>query len=231
MRKPWIMTQEWHNVLFLHWPIPSGWLEPHIPAELELDLHGGQAWVSVVLFKAKRTRPRFMPPVPGTGTYLELNVRTYVKFNGKSGVFFFSLDAHSPLAVKAASTGEFLPYRHARMAMRKHDETWRFKSRRIHEHSFPEMLDLSFRVSSPLISKNELEAWLTERYCLWTKPQKQLFRVDIEHEPWQLNYVKGTVYRNTMASFLPSDLPQELAIAHYSERKKVRFFPPVPETH
>ncbi|WKA54283.1 YqjF family protein [Planococcus shixiaomingii] len=229
MKKPWIMTQEWHNLLFLHWPIPPDLLLPHIPQELELDLYDGQAWVGVVLFKAKRTRPRLLPPVPGAGTYLELNVRTYVKLNGKSGVFFFSLDADSPLAVKTATTGDFLPYRHARMAMEEHRGTWRFQSKRIHEHSFSEILDLSFRVISPPIVKNELEGWLTERYCLWTKPKNRLFRVDIEHDPWQLEYVKGTVYRNTMASFLPVDFPQELAITHYSEWQKVRFFPPVQE--
>jgi uncharacterized protein YqjF (DUF2071 family) len=183
------------------------------------------------LFKAKGTRPRLLPPIPGAGTYLELNVRTYVKYKGKSGVFFFSLDADSPLAVKIASTGNFLPYRHAKMAFKKQDETWRFKSKRIHKNSFPESLDLSFQAASPPIEKSGLENWLTERYCLWTKPEKQLLRVDIKHSPWQLSYVRGAIYRNTMASFLPVSFPQELAIAHYSKIKKVRFFPPVLESY
>lgn len=231
MKKPWIMTQEWHHVLFLHWAIEPHLVEAHIPPELDLDVYGRHAWVSVVLFKAKKTRPRFMPPVPVAGTYLELNVRTYVKYKGKSGVFFFSLDADSPLAVKTAATGNFLPYRRAEMAFKKHGETWKFKSRRIHENSPPEALDLSYRkISSPL-AKGPLENWLTERYCLWTKPNDQLFRVDIQHSPWQLSYVKGSVYHNTMAGFLPVALQQEQAITHYSGRKKVRFYPPVLEVH
>lgn len=230
MEKLWIMTQEWHHVLFLHWPIAPSLVRSYVPHELQLDLYSGQAWVSIVLFKAKHTRPRLLPPVPGAANYLELNVRTYVKYKGRSGVFFFSLDADSLLAVKTASAGNFLPYRHARMAFKKYEETWRFKSKRIHKHSVPETLDLSFRVVPLPIGKGPLESWLTERYCLWTKPKKQLFRVDIEHSPWQLSYIKGAVYRNTMASFLPAAFPPESAIAHYSERKKVRFFPPVPET-
>ncbi|TWT16051.1 YqjF family protein [Planomicrobium sp. CPCC 101079] len=231
MEKPWIMTQEWHHVLFMHWALAPQLVKPNIPDELQLDLYGGHAWISVVLFKAKGTRPRLLPPIPGARTYLELNVRTYVKYKGKSGVFFFSLDADSPLAVKTASTGNFLPYRHAKMSFKRYRETWRFKSKRTHKGSFPEILDLSFRTISPPIAKSGLENWLTERYCLWTKPKDQLFRVDIKHSPWQLAYVKGTVYRNTMASFLPVTFPQELAIAHYSEMKKVRFFPPVLELH
>lgn len=231
MEKPWIMRQEWHDVLFLHWPIPSNLLEEHVPAELEIDLYDGMAWISLVLFKAKRTRLRLLPPIPGSGTYLELNVRTYVKYKGELGVFFFSLDADSILAVKAASTGDFLPYRYARMAMAKHGEIWRFKSRLIHKNSNPEILDLSFKVASRPIPKTSLEDWLVERYCLWTKPKNKLIRVDIEHSPWELEYVKGTVYRNTMASFIPLPFPQELAIAHYSKMQKVLFFPPVLETH
>lgn len=231
MEKPWIMTQEWHDVLFLHWRIAPQLVQPHIPKELQLDLYEGQAWMSIVSFKAKYTRPRLLPPIPIAGTYLELNVRTYVKYKEKSGVFFFSLDADSPLAVKTASAGNFLPYLHARMMMAAHGEVYRFKSKRINRNSFPETLDLSFKVTSSIFKKSELEDWLTERYCLWTKPKNQLFRVDIEHSPWQLFYVKGTIYKNTMASFMDFSFPQDLAVTHYSVKKKVRFFPPVPETH
>ncbi|WP_281252721.1 DUF2071 domain-containing protein [Halobacillus hunanensis] len=30
-----------------------------------------------------------MPPIPFLKSYLELNVRTYVKHNGLSGIYFF----------------------------------------------------------------------------------------------------------------------------------------------
>ncbi|MGI2327958.1 YqjF family protein [Planococcus sp. YIM B11945] len=229
MEKPWIMFQQWEDVLFLHWPVPQKLLVPHIPAELELDAYDGCAWISLVLFKAKNTRPRFMPPVPGVRTYLELNVRTYVKCKGKAGVFFFSLDADSLLAVKAATTGDFLPYRYARMCLAKKEETWKFSSQVIHPGTVPESLRLSFQIASPPIEKNRLDRWLVERYCLWTKPKNQVFRVDIAHEPWTLQYVKGSIHHNSMASFILVKLPQEQAIVHYSKSQKVRFYPPVIE--
>lgn len=231
MKKPWIMMQEWHDVLFLHWPIAPELMKPNIPEDLELDLFDGSAWVSLVLFLAKHTRPRFLPPLLKAGTYLELNVRTYVKYKEKSGVFFFSLDADSPLIVQAANMGNFMPYRHAQMAMEKHKNTWRFESTRTHENSFPEHLNLSFRLDSNPFIYTGLEYWLTERYCLWTKPKKRLVRVDIEHAPWELSYVKGTVYRNTMANFLSVPFIQEQAITHYAKKRTVRFYPPVLETN
>lgn len=226
----WIMTQEWQDVLFLHWRVSAEQLRKQIPEELELDLYEGEAWIGVVLFKAKGTRPRLLPPVPGTRTFLEVNVRTYVKYKGRSGVYFFTLDANSPLAVKAASFGGFLPYRLARMEYNRHGEKKTFKSRRIHKNSFPETIDLSYQTATNPLKKNKLERWLTERYSLWTKPKRKLLRLDIKHLSWELQYVKGEVRHNSMASFLPENLHLEKPLAHYSSMKKVRFYPPVAET-
>ncbi len=52
------------------------------------------------------TAPRGFPAIPYVHRFLELNVRTYVTCEGKPGVWFFSLDAESRLAVRAR-TREF----------------------------------------------------------------------------------------------------------------------------
>lgn len=106
-QRAWVMKQEWKDVVFLHWPVESSWLSRFVPAELEIDLYDNRAWIGIVLFRAKATRLRLLPPVPSTRSYLELNVRTYVKYKNKQGVYFFSLDADSRLAVIAASLGGF----------------------------------------------------------------------------------------------------------------------------
>lgn len=227
-KSKWIMTQEWHDLFFLHWPVRPEWIEKQIPAELELDLFNGVAWIGIIGFKAKGTRLRFAPPIPGVRSYLELNVRTYVKYNGRSGVYFFSLDADNLLAVSAASTGDFLPYRLAHMQTTNGEEKT-FKSRRIQKDSFLETLGLSYRVMHEPVVRTKLETWLTERYCLWTKPKGRLLRLDIKHSPWNLHYVKGEIHHNSMASFLPINLHKKQPIAHYSPWKKVFFFSPVPE--
>lgn len=229
MAKPWIMTQEWHELLFLHWPVPAVWLEGQIPEELELDLFNGEAWIGVVPFLAKGTRLRFGPPIPGVSQYLELNVRTYVKFQGKSGVYFFSLDADSPLAVAVASFGRFLPYRTARMNTRQLGPRKTFESSCIEPGWFPEVLRLAYKEIAGPIQASPLEIWLTERYCLWTKPKNRLYRVDIEHPPWELQHVEGEIYRNSMAAFLPANLHLQKPLAHFGGSQKVRFYPPILE--
>src|SRR5690554_5640740 len=101
----WIMSQQLQDVLFLHWPVPEAWLCGHLPPALELDLYKGQAWLSVVLFKACNTHLRGIPVLPGMREFLQMNVRTYVRYGMRRGVYFFSMDANSRAAVDAASLG------------------------------------------------------------------------------------------------------------------------------
>jgi uncharacterized protein YqjF (DUF2071 family) len=99
---PWVMQQVWHDLLFAHWPLPHDLLRPLIPAQLELDRFDGQCWVGVVPFRMSGIRGRGMPALPGLSRFPELNVRTYVTHGGKSGVYFFSLDAANLPAVWVA---------------------------------------------------------------------------------------------------------------------------------
>lgn len=227
--KPWLITQEWHDVLFLHWPVSPDFMRKHIPLELEIDLFNNLAWIGLIFFKVKGNRPRFIPPVPGLHSFLELNVRTYVTYKGISGIHFFSLDANNPLIIKLATLGNFLPYRNAKVSLKQHKKTFTLHSRRIHKNTFPETLFTSYEPISRPIERDHLEKWLTERYHLWTKPKQHLFRVDISHSPWILQNVTATIHENTMAVFLKSDIQAECPLAHYSKMKKARIFPPVKE--
>jgi uncharacterized protein YqjF (DUF2071 family) len=98
---PWLMTQSWHNLLFAHWPVDAELLRAKLPAGLPLDLYDGQAWVGVVPFRMTNVAPRFVPVIPFISEFAELNVRTYVTVGEKRGVYFFSLDAESAVAVTA----------------------------------------------------------------------------------------------------------------------------------
>jgi uncharacterized protein len=109
------MAQSWHDMLFAHWRIDAALLRPHIPTRLEIDPFQGQAWVAVVPFRMSGVRLRATPALPALSAFAELNVRTYVVADQKPGVWFFSLDAGSPLAVVIARAWLHLPYFRARM--------------------------------------------------------------------------------------------------------------------
>src|SRR5512132_1267673 len=112
---PWVMTQTWHNLLFAHWRIDGAVLREKIPAGFELDEFAGQAWLGVVPFQMTNVAPRGVPAMPWVSAFPELNVRTYVRVGNKSGIYFFSLDAGSALAVVAARAMFHLPYYSASM--------------------------------------------------------------------------------------------------------------------
>jgi uncharacterized protein len=108
------MAQSWYDLLFAHWPVDAAMLRPHIPAKLEIDTFDGRAWLGIVPFSMTGVRLRWTPPLPWLSAFPELNVRTYVTAQRKPGVWFFSLDAASALAVAAARLSFHLPYFRAR---------------------------------------------------------------------------------------------------------------------
>ena len=83
---PWVMSQTWHDLLFAHWPVDKEALRALVPSRFELDLFEGEAWVGVVPFHMTNVAPRFVPALPWVSAFPELNVRTYVRVDGKPGV-------------------------------------------------------------------------------------------------------------------------------------------------
>ena len=102
----------------MHWRVPEEVLRPLIPQALRLDSFDGSAWLGVVPFRMESVRPRFLPAVPWLSSFPELNLRTYVTHENKPGLWFFSLDAHNPVAVRLARATFGLPYFVAKMSCR-----------------------------------------------------------------------------------------------------------------
>src|SRR6267378_5798420 len=164
---PWVMAQIWHDLLFAHWPVDAALLRPLVPPQLQIDTFGGQAWLAVVPFRMTGVRLRGTPPLPWLSRFPELNVRTYVTYGGKPGVYFFSLDADNAPAVWAARTFYHLPYFQAAMTVQGRADGIYHSSRR---HSRAAEFGGHYRPVSEvrLSAKGSIEHWLTERYCLYT---------------------------------------------------------------
>src|SRR5215469_17026199 len=120
----WVMTQRWNDLLFAHWQLEPKVLAALIPPGIQLDTFMGSAWLGIVPFWMDRIKVRGIPPVPGTRTFPELNVRTYVRDprTGTPGVYFFSLDAGNLPAVLAARAVYNLPYYWAEMRIQQRSE-------------------------------------------------------------------------------------------------------------
>jgi uncharacterized protein YqjF (DUF2071 family) len=122
----------WTNLLFVHWRVPAGMIRPLLPRELTLDTWEGDAWVGLVPFFMSGVRPWWSPPILGLSSFCETNVRTYVHFRGREpGVWFFSLDASSSLAVRVARWRWHLPYFRAQMKLTRSRDTLEYESQRL----------------------------------------------------------------------------------------------------
>src|SRR5262245_59579189 len=124
---PWVIEQTWQDVLFAHWPLDFDAVRARVPAVLELDTFEGQTWVSVAAFRIDAFRTR---GIPIELRFPELNLRTYVRYQGRPGVYFFSLDAASRTAVIAGCTLFRLNYYDAAIAF-VNDTYFDFTSRRL----------------------------------------------------------------------------------------------------
>jgi uncharacterized protein YqjF (DUF2071 family) len=232
---PWIMAQTWHDLAFLHYAIEPGVLRALVPAPLTLDLYGGDAWLSVVPFWMSHVRPAGVPAMPGFSRFCELNVRTYVTYEGKPGVYFFSLDAQNLSAVWGARVFYRLPYWHAQMKVelptKRDPGPVRYQSKRLHgpkaANGMPEFRGAygpTGEAAAPRV--RSLDAFLTERYCLYAWNRQKLYRTEVHHLPWPLHPAAALVESNTMAEPLGFALPLEADLVHYARMLKVLVWPP-----
>ena len=230
-RSPWVMTQRWHALLFAHWRVPARELRQRIPPALELDLFEGEAWVGIVPFRMSGVRLRLCPPLPGTSAFPELNVRTYVRSGDRPGIWFFSLDAASRLAVRAARRAFHLPYFDARMRLEEKAGRIRYSSERTHAGARAAELALEYGPESGdtfETAPGTLEHFLTERYRLYAADRRGRIRAgEIHHPPWKLQRGCASIATNTMAEAHGIRLEQSAPeLLHFARLQEVLIWPP-----
>jgi len=228
----------WRDLCFMHWRADAAALRPLIPDSLEIDQFDGAAWVGVVPFEMRDTRISPLPAVPGVRHFPELNLRTYVKHGDRPGVWFFSLDAGSKVAVRAARQTFALPYFDAEMSIKREPGgAIQFASQRQDRFGGPPAaLDVRFRPCGPEApgEPGSLEHFLTERYSLFAQrgygvPRSLrggLLRGDIEHSPWPLQAAEVELGRNDMFQIAGLEIPEEPPLLHFAGEVNVRAFPP-----
>jgi uncharacterized protein len=196
-----VMYQSWGNLLFMHWEVSAKALRKHVPRRLEIDTFEGRAYVGVTPFKLWGVRPVFTPPLPLVSEFLEINVRTYVHFDGVPGVWFFSLDANSLVAVTGARTLFRLPYFHSRIRMDEQDAKTRYTASRDDSAGAAAEFEATWEVGTgrPAAEPGTLDFFLVERYCLYTADgEDKLYRVRIHHAPWPLRDARVRSHRSSM---------------------------------
>jgi uncharacterized protein YqjF (DUF2071 family) len=227
-----LMHQSWHHLLFLHWEVPAAELQALLPSGLDLDTYEGIAYVGLIPFTLSGVRPVGIPAMPGLSSFHEVNVRTYVHRNGKDpGVWFFSLDASSMLAVTAARAAYHLPYFNASIDFSAEEAlpTVRFQSHRDDTRgAMPAHAHIRYRpVEGPVqpAHPNTIEHFLMERYILYAADEgKDLYKARVHHQPYPIQRAEVLQLDETLVWSAGLKRPQEPALRHYASRVDVNVY-------
>ena len=195
-----VMFQTWNNLLFLHWEWDPQELQKTLPPGLYVDTFGEKAYVAVTPFFMNDVRASFLPEIPGTANFLELNVRTYVHDSrGIPGVWFYSLDCNQSLAVWMAKIAYALPYHSAQMEAREQGGLFEYCC---HRQGQREAAEFHYRKEDKAVAApaGSLPFFLAERYLLyaWSDRAQKLYRARIHHAPWNLFHAYLGKFDETM---------------------------------
>jgi uncharacterized protein len=222
------MAMRWNRLAFLHWPVDPDVIRPLVPPQLELQTRDGAAWIGITPFEMSHVRARLTPPVPSLSAFPEMNVRTYVSVDDRPGVWFFSLDAGSLLAVWGARAVFGLPYHLATMEVGHDAGAVEYRSVRSDGPHGEARFCGTYHATGPVFeaAPGSLEHWLTERYCLYSLKGGRLYRGEIHHRPWPLQTASADVRENTMTIPIGLRLLEPPPLVHFANRLDVVAWPP-----
>jgi hypothetical protein len=206
--------QRWRTLAFFHWEVAVDAVAALLPAGLEVDTWEGRAYVGVVPFTMRDVSPWWSPSVPGVSNFHEVNVRTYVHARGEPGVWFFSLEAASSIAVVAARTGWHLPYHRASMKLEEQGREIHYTSQRRWPGPKPADLAVHYRVGESIgeAVPGTFEHFLAERYLLFATSGGVLQRGQVHHRPYPLH--RADVIDLTETLVVACGLPQPSGPPH-----------------
>lgn len=225
--------QRWRNLLFAHYRFGPEQVRALVPQELELDLWNGEAFVGVVPFEMHDIRLAWQPRVFGLN-FLETNLRTYVHYRGEPGVYFFSLEASSRLAVEAARMGWGLPYHLASMSTAADGDWIQYQStRRATRHS-RNTVGASFRGRYRKTAElgpstlGSVEFFLLERYYLFSVRDGRVLKGHVHHVPYPAFAAEASELSESLLAAAGLPLPVAPAMLHFSPGVDVDVFGPWP---
>ncbi len=215
----WRLRQRWTKLLFAHWPMPPEVVQQRLPPGLRVDTHDGWAWLGVAPFVMDRVRFRSVGEhsisVPGAQAFPELNLRTYcIAPDGRPGVYFFSLDASSLLAVVGARVAFGLPYFWSRLRVTQGDEYLHCTSRRL--LSKPAVFEAKYRPLNVASSDDSLSHFVTHRYAFFLRRFGHIAAGEIHHAPWVLEQAEAEFIANDLPGSFGFTLPQRPPVLHYA---------------
>lgn len=198
--------QSWRRLTFIHWRVPVESIQWLLPNPLKVDSFDGSAWIGLVPFSMERIRPWWSPSVPGISWFLETNVRTYVRHpDGTTGVWFFSLEATSWLAVTIARNVWNLPYYRAKLSLTRSQQgdseriVYQGVRRGDPRTAYQLSVEIPANRQPSEAAPGTLEHFLVERYTLFAVDHRgSLFTGQVHHDPYRICSARVEMQQNSL---------------------------------
>jgi hypothetical protein len=225
-----VMRQRWERLTFLHWPFQPADVQRLLPDGLETETYDGAAWVGLVPFYMRVATPGGQR-VPWVSNFCETNVRTYVRDRaGRSGIWFFSLDASRlGVVITARVTSYRLPYFWSSMRLAERGHQIAYLSRR-----WPGPRRATSRVrigiGAPIAPADvtALEHFLTARWMLFSVTGGRPVSARACHPPWPLYRAHAQVLEDHLLTAAGLPGPEGEPLVHYSPGVDVAIGRPEP---
>jgi uncharacterized protein YqjF (DUF2071 family) len=225
MTKRAVLRQQWSELAYFHWPYDPAVVQRLLPLDVAVDTFDGVAWVGLIPFEMRRVQLGPMPPVPWLGSFVEINVRTYVTDSvGRRAVWFFSLDVPRSLIVGVARSVFSLPYCWARIDHQRTGHRHRYQMSRRWPRGPGIGADLQFSVGDRLAADEltERDTFLSARWALLAKRRQRLVYGRVHHPAWPLHRVEEVSIDQTLIEAVGLPSPGGPPHAAYSPGVDVR---------
>ena len=180
-----VMVQQWRDLAYVHWRYPVEEVQALLPSGVEVDVHEGSAWVGLIPFSMRKIGLPRLPAVPYLGSFPEVNVRTYVRCNGKPGVWFFSLDVNRFLPALVARTTYLLPYCWGSARHFRDGDVLKTTVRR--RWPSTSSTHISILIGDEIEEPSDTAVFLSARWGLYSKGFRGALRyAPVDHEKWPL---------------------------------------------
>jgi len=213
-----VMEHSWQRLTFLHWSFDVDDVQRLLPPGLTVQPFENRAWVGLVPFRIVVGLPR-LPSVPWLARFPETNVRTYVTDGtGRSGIWFFSLDADRLAAVVTAKVTYRLPYVWSTMTIEQQDDLITYRSSRRWPGPAEAFCNATIRMGEQYLAAEltQLDHFLTARWTLFSAHSRGLHYADAFHEPWPLHRGEVVELKESLITSAGLPPPSGDPLVHYS---------------
>ncbi len=214
-----VLRQRWGDLAYFHWPYEASAVQQLLPAGVRVDTFDGAAWVGLIPFEMRDVQFGRTPPMRRLGTFIEVNVRTYViDALGRRGVWFFSLDVPRSAAVAVARLVFGLPYCWAHAEHSVDGDRHRYQTARRWPAREQAVADIRFRVAGRLADSetSALDHFLYARWGMVAERRRQLSFGRVNHPRWPLHQVDGVEIDQTLIEAVGLPTPAGAPRAHFS---------------